>query len=57
MSARHELIDSIFAAHPANQKRLLNAMTANEERVLAALLRRLLTAPPHNCTTFGAHIF
>jgi len=45
--AGHELIDSITAAHLENEARLLSALTDDERRRLAGLLRKLqLGLPP-----------
>jgi DNA-binding MarR family transcriptional regulator len=39
--AGHELIDGVTAAHLANEKRLLSALSEDEQRQLANLLRKL----------------
>jgi DNA-binding MarR family transcriptional regulator len=45
--AGHELIDSVTEAHLANERRLLSALDATEQRDLADLLRKLrLGLPP-----------
>ena len=41
-AAGRELIDSVTAAHLANERRLLEALDEDEKRVLADLLRKLL---------------
>jgi DNA-binding MarR family transcriptional regulator len=46
--AGRELIDAVTAAHLANEKRLLEALNADEQRTLADLLRTLLTGLPHD---------
>jgi DNA-binding MarR family transcriptional regulator len=46
--AGRELIDSVTAAHLANEKRLLTTLNEDEQKALADLLRKLLTALPHN---------
>jgi DNA-binding MarR family transcriptional regulator len=42
--AGRELIDSVTAAHLANEKRLLNTLNADEQHALTDLLRKLLVA-------------
>jgi DNA-binding MarR family transcriptional regulator len=42
--AGRELIDSVTAAHLANEARLISALDADEQAALAALLRKLLLA-------------
>ncbi len=45
--AGHELIDAVTEAHLANERRLLSALTGDEQRRLADLLRKLrLGLPP-----------
>jgi len=44
--AGRELIDSVTAAHLANERRLLEALDEGEKRVLADLLRKLLHSLP-----------
>ena len=44
--AGRELIDSVTAAHLANERRLLEALDEGEKRVLADLLRKLLHGLP-----------
>jgi DNA-binding MarR family transcriptional regulator len=45
--AGHELIDSVTEAHLANERRILSALDAAEQRELANLLRKLrLGLPP-----------
>jgi DNA-binding MarR family transcriptional regulator len=46
--AGRELIDSVTAAHLANEKRLLNALNTDEQRALTDLLRKLLVALPND---------
>ena len=46
--AGRELIDSVTAAHLANEKHLLNGLNEDEQQALANLLRKLLIALPHN---------
>jgi DNA-binding MarR family transcriptional regulator len=45
-AAGRELIDSVTAAHLANERRLLEALDEDEQRVLTDLLRRLLSGLP-----------
>src|SRR4051794_11338488 len=44
--AGRELIDSVTAAHLANERRLLEALDEDEKHVLTDLLRRLLSSLP-----------
>jgi DNA-binding MarR family transcriptional regulator len=46
--AGRELIDSVTAAHLENEKGLLSGLNEDEQRALTDLLRKLLTALPHN---------
>jgi DNA-binding MarR family transcriptional regulator len=45
-AAGRELIDSVTAAHLANERRLLEALDEDEKHVLTDLLRRLLSSLP-----------
>ena len=44
--AGRELIDSVTAAHLANEARLISALDDGEQRVLADLLRKLILSMP-----------
>ena len=44
--AGRELIDTVTAAHLANEARLISALDAGEHEVLADLLRKLILSMP-----------
>jgi DNA-binding MarR family transcriptional regulator len=46
--AGRALIDSVTAAHLANEKRLLSGLNEDEKGALTDLLRKLLSALPHD---------